>query len=276
MDNPVLYRRNCACIIKRYIQRVQARNKATEHLQNIIHAHDNPINEHTMILGTPTGARKARKIHTRWFYSSGSNGQYYAYDIRELYHHLRQGYGEARCPYTRRPFTKYEKYFIVRQYHRMRAEGIPDLDLEVPHKDTVQSLQRELCALLSPYNAVTVDDITQQTWYILLHDLAMEDRYRMGMYILLYNQAQYHYLQGNQQAFLCATYRLLIRWIKEHHDPTECISHIALQLSPISIPFDFDEVTDAVLDRVIPVPRQADGPPEGERPARRRRIEIET
>lgn len=297
MEDPLAYRRNCACIIRRYIQRVQARNYATAAIQNIIYDRNDPINECTVILGTPTSAAhdidRAHDIDCRvWFYMCGGNGRYYAHDVRELYHMLKHGYAGACCPYTRRPFTKYEKYYAVRMYHRICADGVPDLDLDAPPSCDIDEIARELSALLNPYGMVNVRDIQPGTWYTLLHDLAVNDRFRMGTYILLYNQAQYHYLQGNGPAFLHTTWKLLTAWIKESPAPESTATMLSMQLTIVpaapGLPLDLlgmismfaDDPVDILSIRPIlpappvqPVPRQAEAPPDGERPAQRRRID---
>lgn len=285
MEDPVQYRRNCACIIRRFIKRVQARNRANDVLQNIIHSHGNPINDSTVILGTPTSRPTGHGPYGMdsnvWVYTHGGNGRYYAHDVRELYHMLRHGYAGACCPYTRRPFTRYEKYYAVRAYYHILAQGIPDIDLDSPHKETTTALADKLNRKLTPYNTINVHDISSDTWYTLLHELTLKDRYRMGMYVLLFNQAQYHYLQGNVQAFLSATWRLLIHWIDESPAPESTATEISMQLSPITsgLPLDLLGLIDMFpstgtgVRMFIPVPRQAEEPAEGDRPAQRRRID---
>lgn len=209
MENPTAIRRQSRTIIKRFLDRVRVRNNAHDLIQKSLH--NTSANDCT-IMGVPIS-----ELPEIYHYHILSGGVCYTYDIRELFQHLRTGYETAKCPYTNKAFTRYQKYLIVREYyHRKILSGFEALILDsVSHLDYATCSAR-VNSLLDDYNRFNIENVSNTCLFNVLTEIIKYDAIRCSARYI--SQAHHHYINGNMRNYRTCVYMFLISIIEEAAD----------------------------------------------------------
>jgi hypothetical protein len=228
MEDITALRKHSATIVCRYLCRVRDRNRATDLIQNYLSFRDS-IND-TTILGTPLSELPelykyfrpgSSSLHVRdeqenYF----SLGNCYTYDIRELIEMLRVKYKGAKCPYTNKPWTQYEKFHIVRAYYNRRSrEDFQELIMDKPNYRQLGAVRSRLNFLMDPYDNFNIDMISDTHLFNLLTELMkydVEDAKRSAHWIA---QVHHHYINRNIDNYRICCYMFLIEMIEGANDP---------------------------------------------------------
>lgn len=271
MEDPIALKRRMASIIIKFLERVKVRNQIADLLQSE-QQNQCSINEYNL-MGVPIMNLDSEYIYWR----SG-----YAYDIRELYHVLRAGYHVAKCPYTNLPFTRYQKYYIVRRFYRIQAdpEFEPLIMDHVSYYDYEQCKER-INQLMDPYNRFDISIIDDQHLFNLLTELIkydVKDSLKSSTYLA---QAHYHYINRNMQKFRMCSYLFLLHMIVGYEiaDRSTICLRIKARLEyinymyPIEDPLTIPRITVADILGLGPPPsrRRSRSPDHDEGPDRQRR-----
>ena len=217
MENVIAHRLQAKCIISRFLKNVSVRNKANDKIQVTLSMYPS-INE-SSILGLAIGDLDSMYR----FYMFSNSRKVYVYDVRELVHLFRTNYQDVKCPYTRKPFTSYQKYFILRQYYCCReSPKFEDLILDKLTYKQYSECTSKLNSLLDEYNQYDISSVKN----IALLDLITEllKWCSIPLNITLLNLSHY-YAQHislkrnlNTQNFRGCVYLLLIELIESCDD----------------------------------------------------------
>ena len=210
MENPAALRKQMATIIHRFIKRVQVRNAFWDSLVPGEHA----VNDCTL-LGSTTYT-----IEPRYHHYIYQNGQWYFFDIRELINQLRTDYNSCN-PFTRQPFTRYQKYLAVRKYYKeCKLPGFVDLILSSPTYTEYNMCEINLTQALSQEGVeLPVDKIHGLHLYDAVHLLVQWNVTMIPSHCQQYMPLMYyHYINGNSPAFRALCYLFLYSIIEEAPD----------------------------------------------------------
>jgi hypothetical protein len=213
MDNPKLLKRQSATVIHRYIQRVILCNRSHVIINSMMHIDFRCINDFTTL-----GTSVSDLDHMYRFMlpaSSPCTKAYYMYDIRELYQILRTSYNTAYCPYTRKPFTPYQKYRILRYYHyaKRTCAKFEDLVFGSIGVNDYTSASQLVNSLMDEYNNFDIEEVTPSALLCTLQQLVRWVPTFITSLDTL-NMAHYHHMQGNMRNFRNCVYVLLIEGIQ--------------------------------------------------------------
>lgn len=217
MENVIAHRLQAKCIVSRFLKNVLFRNKANDKIQVILSMYPS-INE-SSILGLAIGDLDSMYR----FYMFSNTRKVYVYDVRELAHIFRTNYQNAKCPYTRKPFTCYQKYLVLRQYYRCRENPkFSDLILgKLTYKQYSECTSR-LNSLLDEYNLYDISGIKNVVLLDLLTELLKWCSIPLN--ITLLNLAHYHAQNISlkrdigTESFRGCVYLLLIELIESSDD----------------------------------------------------------
>lgn len=218
MENVIAHRHQATCIISRFLKNVDARNKANDKIQVILSMYPS-INESSILGLVITDLDSMYKFYT----FSYNSRKVYVYDVRELVHIFRTNYQDAKCPYTRKPFTRYQKYFVLRRYYCSReSPKFEDLILDKLTYRQYSECTAKLNSLLDEYNQYDISSVKN----IALLDLITEllKWCSVPLNITLLNLSHYHAQNIslkrnlNIQNFRGCVYLLLIELIESSDD----------------------------------------------------------
>ena len=217
MENVIAHRLQAKCIVSRFLKNVAARNKANDKIQVILSMYPS-INE-SSILGLAIGDLDS--IYR--FYTFSNSRKVYVYDVRELAHIFRTNYQNAKCPYTRKPFTCYQKYLVLRQYYRCRENPkFSELILDKLTYRQYSECTSRLNSLLDEYNEYDISGVKNVVLLDLLTELLKWCSVPLN--ITLLNLSHYHAQNislrsnSNIQNFRGCVYLLLIELIESSDD----------------------------------------------------------
>jgi hypothetical protein len=232
MENIIAQKQQARCIISRFLKRVCIRNRAHEEAQTILSMYPS-INE-SSILGLSLGDLPSMYK----FYVFSNCRRSYTYDVRELVHLFRTDYQNAKCPYTRNPFTSYQKYFIMRQYYHYRENPeFDELILDRLSYKQYSECTSKLNSLLDDYNEYDITGVKS----IVLLDLLTEllKWCSVPLNITLLNLSHYHAQNAmkpdislaNTRSFRGCVYLLLIELIEKSDDKYLMAQQIQARIS---------------------------------------------
>jgi len=226
--------------VKRHFLRVIARNAAQERIQDtaasmLTAGLWSSANEQSLI-GTATEDIPPRY---RYFKVLAGSRTVYVYDIRELVHFMCAGTGAGAdafsCPYTNVPFSRYQRYFIIRKFYTERQKsGYEELVLTSPTHQQYEQCRQELNDLFSPYNSYDIETVGTRVLYDLIMELVKwTDQIRSTNLVSL---AIYHWIngRGNKRTFRACCYLLLINLINSATDKTFTALRLATRIDCIS------------------------------------------
>jgi len=226
MENMSALRKHSATIIYRYLCRVRARNQASDLIQNYLSFRDSINN--TTILGTPLSElpelykyfkRGSSSLHVRDEHKF-SFGNCYTYDIRELIEMLRTNYKGAKCPYTNKPWTPYEKFHMVRVYYNRRSkEPFQELIMDRVSYCQKNAAQSRLNTLLDPYNSFNIGAIADTHLLNVITEVVKYESKNARIPAHWLAQIHHHYSYGNIDNYRTCCYVFLIEMIENAADP---------------------------------------------------------
>ena len=233
MENVIAHRQQAKCIIGRFFKRVCSRNEAHESIQTILSMYPS-INESSIM-----GLSLLSLDSMYKFYVFSNCRRSYVYDVRELVHLLKTNYQNVKCPYTRKPFTSYQKYFIVRQYYQCRDNPeFEDLILDKLSYKQYSECRSRLNTLLDEYNQYDIEGVRS----VVLLDLVTEllKWSSIPLNITLLNLSHYHAQNlsikrdsslHHTQNFRSCVYLLLIELIEKSDDKYLMAQQIQARIS---------------------------------------------
>jgi hypothetical protein len=235
MEDIKALKKQSAVIIARYIRCVQARNNAWTCKENLLKRQNlDPVNECTLI-GVPLSELE----YIYQYPISTSSKTYHIHDIRELMQILKKNYATAKCPYTNQPFTRYQKYHIVRHYYHNRELSLEFKDLvmeRLSHRDYVQCVE-SVNVLMDPYSNFNIDQVKDVHLLNLLTEIVKFESVTDDASYMA--QAHYHYIHGNIRTFRGCAMMFITKLFEHHSDQSGLALRLALRVKYCQQIFDF-------------------------------------
>lgn len=181
-----------ANIIKRTFQRLVIRNRTHDGMK----VAGPPSPECTTLYGEQLVCIPRSCVFNMWHH-----GWLYWFDIRELVQYMFNSIdGNINNPYNAKPFTRYQKYYILRAFYRS-VECSDYVPLEATSlKHIYTSPQSMIDGISSELSLPFLKSCPPERLYDLVHQLTVYYSETKTYYQLL-NWIHYHYCQGNELLF---------------------------------------------------------------------------
>ena len=225
-------------VIQRFIKRVIERNKSHQVIQ--FKLSETLVSNESSIMGN-----HLKDLPIEYIYFKKVNHHTYFYDVRELNHMFNTS---NLCPYTRVPFSKYEKYFILRKYFLCRStENFEDIYMKkLSYKDSNACLSK-INSLLDEYNSFDISTIESNQLLSLIPSIL---QWQCRIDLSLINQAIYHYHNLNDVNFRSCMYLILSKIIENSSDRYLTANHILNLLVNLVTPSSLERRALDILDMV--------------------------
>jgi hypothetical protein len=212
-DSFAIKKRHVSTIIK-YLKRICARNKAHDHIQQLL-AMRVPNNDCTL-MGAPLSDTVA--FPEIYHYKISIKGVCYTHDIRELFQILKN-YETAKCPYTNTRFTRYQKYLMIRYFYNKKQH--PEFENLIMNHITYRdytACSAKVNALMDDYNRFDIEKVKDTHLFNLLTELIKFDAKDCARSVQYISQAHHHYINGNMRNYRACVYMFLIHMIESADD----------------------------------------------------------
>jgi len=227
MENPQAIKKQSATIICRYLRRVISRNCQHDSIQRMLSKRVQ-TNDST-IMGVPLS-----DLPVMYHYRIPVGKVCYTHDIRSLMHMLKTGFATAKCPYTNRRFTRYQKYLIMRHYYSAsKLSNFIPFCMEHVIRGDYMSCSSQINYLLTGYDQFDIETIGDTHLFNLLTELIKyntDDRIKTADYVSL---AHHHYINGNMRNFRFCVYLVLMDMIEESSDRDLTVLKIKMRIQYI-------------------------------------------